>query len=54
MEETVVALAGVIEMTMLNCFKERSVLQTREEDQPQTLSEEENNLLDSLEDFFGG
>lgn len=52
--ETDEALAGVIETTIRNCFKEISVLQTREEKQPQTLSEEENNLLDSLEDFLGG
>ena len=53
LEETDEALAGVIETTIRNCFKEISVVQTRKEDQPQTLSEE-NNLLDSLEDFFGG
>ena len=53
LEETDEALAGVIETTIRNCFKEMSVVQTRE-NQPQSLSEEENNLLDSLEDFFGG
>ena len=53
LEETDEALAGVIETTIRNCFKEISAVQTREGDQPQTLSEEENNLLDSLDDFFG-
>ena len=54
LEGTDEALARVIETTIRNCFKEISVVQIREEDQPPTLSEEENNLLDSLEDFFGG
>lgn len=54
LEETDEALARVIEMTIRNCFKEISAVQTREENQPQTLSEEENSLLDSLDDFFGG
>lgn len=53
LEETDEALARVIEMTIRNCFKEISAVQTREENQPRALSEEENNLLDSLEDFFG-
>ena len=47
-------LARVIETTIRNCFKEISVVQTRKENLPQTLSVEENNLLASLEDFFGG
>lgn len=51
--ETDEALAGVIETTIRNCFKDISVLQIKEEKQPQTLSEEENSLLDSLDDFFG-
>lgn len=54
LEGTDEALAGVVETTIRNCFKEISVVQIREEDQPRTLSEEENSLLDSLEDFFGG
>ena len=54
LEETDEVLSRVIETTIRNCFKDISVVQTGEENRPQTLSEEENNLLDSLEDFFGG
>lgn len=54
LEETDEVLSRVIETTIRNCFKEISAVQIGKKDQPQTLSEEENNLLDSLEDFFGG
>lgn len=54
LEETDESLAQVIETTIRNCFKDISVVQTKEEEHPLTLSEEENDLLDSLDDFFGG
>ena len=48
------SLVQVIETTILNCFKEISVVPVKEDDPMLTLSEEENDLLDSLDDFLGG
>ena len=49
-----VSLVQIIETTIRNCFKDISVVQAKKEDQSLTLSEEENELLDSLDDFLGG
>ena len=44
----------VIRKTIRECLQNFSVIQTETEQPLETLSEEENLLLDSLDDFLGG
>ena len=44
----------VIRKTIQECLQNLSVIQTESAQPTETLSEEENLLLDSLDDFLGG
>ena len=46
-------ITEVIRKTIRECLQNLSVIQTESTQPPETLSEEENLLLDSLDDFFG-
>ncbi len=48
------SIAQVIETTIRDCLNSLSVMQPPETKQTATLSEDENQLLDTLEDFLGG
>ena len=47
-------ITGTIKKTIQECLQNLSVVQTESTKPPETLSEEENLLLDSLDDFLGG
>lgn len=47
-------LEGTIRETIKECLREVSVVQTQAEPTTETLSEEENELMDSLDMFLGG
>ncbi|MDD4142264.1 MAG: hypothetical protein PHR20_05685 [Bacteroidales bacterium] len=47
-------IADVIRRTIKECFQNVAITQTEPEEKPDTLSEEENNLLDTLDEFLGG
>lgn len=47
-------ITEVIRKTIRECLQNLSVIQTESTQPPETLSEEENLLLDSLDDFLGG
>ena len=46
-------ITETIERTIRECLRNLSVIKTESEQPPETISEEENLLLDSLDDFFG-
>lgn len=47
-------ITETIKRTIQECLQNLSVVQTETAQPPETLSEEENLLLDSLDDFLGG
>ena len=47
-------LAETIRETIMECLRDMSVVQTQAEPTTETLSEEENELMDSLDMFLGG
>ena len=47
-------ITETIKRTIQECLQNLSVVQTESQKPTVTLSEEENLLLDSLDDFFGG
>lgn len=47
-------ITEVIRRTIQECLQNLSVIKTESEQPPEILSEEENLLLDSLDDFLGG
>lgn len=47
-------ITETIEKTIRECLQNFSVVQTESPQPTETLSEEENLLLDSLDDFLGG
>lgn len=47
-------ITGTIKETIRECLQNFSVIKEKSEQPPETLSEEENLLLDSLDDFLGG
>ncbi len=47
-------IADVIRQTIKECFQNVAIMQTKSEEKPDILSEEENNLLDTLDEFLGG
>ena len=48
------SIAQVIETTIRNCLNSMSVMQSAETKEVSVLSEDENQLLETLEDFLGG
>jgi len=48
------AIQDVIRNTIRDCLKNTAFVQTSETVQPSTISEEESDLLDSLDDLLGG
>lgn len=47
-------IADVIRRTIKECFQNIAIMQTETQEKPDTLSEDENNLLDTLDEFLGG
>ncbi|HCA30254.1 MAG TPA: hypothetical protein DEP23_12155 [Ruminococcaceae bacterium] len=47
-------IADVVRQTIKECFQNVAVMQTKTDKKPDTLSEDENNLLDTLDEFLGG
>ena len=47
-------IADVIRRTIKECFQNVAIVQAEPEQNPDTLSEEENSLLDTLDEFLGG
>ncbi|MDD4496139.1 MAG: hypothetical protein PHV32_17660 [Eubacteriales bacterium] len=47
-------IADVVRRTIKECFQNVAIIQTEPEENPDILSEEENNLLDTLDEFLGG
>ncbi len=48
------SVADIVRQTIRECFQNVSVIQPLLTEQPPTLTEDENVLLDSLDDFLGG
>jgi hypothetical protein len=48
------SVADIVRQTIRECFQNVSVVQPLPTEQPLTLTEDENALLDSLDDFLGG
>ncbi len=48
------SVSDVVRKTIRECFQNISVVQPLPTEQPPTLTEDENTLLDSLDDFLGG
>ena len=48
------SVADIVRQTIRECFQNVSVVQPIQTEQPPTLTEDENALLDSLDDFLGG
>ncbi|OGO90310.1 MAG: hypothetical protein A2Y17_12125 [Clostridiales bacterium GWF2_38_85] len=48
------SIADIVWQTIRECFQNVSMIQPLQEEQPPTLTEDENALLDSLDDFLGG
>ena len=53
-EPDTTSIADVIRRTIKECFQNIAIMQTEPEEKPDTLSEDENNLLDTLDEFLGG
>ena len=47
-------ITDAIRRTIKECFQNVAIIQTEPEENPDILSEEENNLLDTLDEFLGG
>ena len=47
-------IADVIRRTIKECFQNVAIMQTETQEKPDTLSEDENNLLNTLDEFLGG
>ncbi|MDD4494803.1 MAG: hypothetical protein PHV32_10760 [Eubacteriales bacterium] len=47
-------IADIIRLTIKECFQNIAIVQAEPEENPDTLSEEENSLLDTLDEFLGG
>ena len=47
-------IAEVVRRTIKECFQNVAIMQAESEEKPDTLSEEENSLLDTLDEFLGG
>lgn len=47
-------IADVIRQTIKDCFQNIAIMQAEPEVKPDTLSEDECNLLDTLDEFLGG
>lgn len=47
-------IADVIRRTIKECFQNVAIVQAEPEEKPDTLSEDENNLLNTLDEFLGG
>jgi hypothetical protein len=47
-------IADVIRRTIKECFQNIAIMQTEPEEKSDTLSEDENNLLDTLDEFLSG
>jgi hypothetical protein len=52
-EPDTTSIADVIRRTIKECFQNIAIMQTEPEEKPDTLSEDENNLLDTLDEFLG-
>ena len=48
------SVADIVRQTIRECFQNVSVVQPLPTEQPPTLTEDENALMDSLDDFLGG
>ncbi|MDD4495395.1 MAG: hypothetical protein PHV32_13820 [Eubacteriales bacterium] len=47
-------IADVVRRTIKECFQNIAIIQTEPEENLDILSEEENNLLETLDEFLGG
>ena len=48
------SVADIVRQTIRECFQNVSVVQLLPTEQPPTITEDENALLNSLDDFLGG
>lgn len=49
-----VVIADIIRQTIKECFQNVAIMKTEPEEKPDTLSEEEKSLLDTMDAFLGG
>ncbi|MDD4493937.1 MAG: hypothetical protein PHV32_06260 [Eubacteriales bacterium] len=52
-EPDTASIVDVVRRTIKECFQNVAITQADPEEKPDTLSEEENNLLDTLDEFLG-
>lgn len=53
-ELDITPIADVVRQTIRECFQNVAIMRTGTAEQPPTLSEDENALLDTLDEFIGG
>ena len=53
-EPDTTSIADVIRRTIKECFQNVAIVQAESGEKPKPLSEEENDLLDTMDEFLGG